>query len=165
MNTSVQTEELYKPSGYFQLIPFSRYNFAQRNKPKTKEIMPSYTGNLIDYLKAGNKEQQEQISQLWRFLAAYFPNPELNNLDHFPMHTYVMDDGCISVEWHFRNMNIAFDIETDPDESGWSLCSTREAGLYSIGGYLCDAASVEKAVKQIYDVLHQQWGSVSYAER
>ena len=153
----------YTPTGLLRTILYFGYNPSQRNKPVAKESMPSYTGNLFDYLTSGNEDQQSQLNQLWRYLVSSFPGPDLENLDRFPMHTFIMDDGTISVEWHFRNMNIAFDIEPDPEESGWSLVSTREAGLYSMGGYLHDSASIENAVKQINTVLRQQWGNVSYA--
>lgn len=165
MNTSAQTETMYKPSGYFQLIPHSGYNLKSRNKPFVKENMPSYTGNLFNFLTSGNEDQQFQLSQLWRYLTVFFPNPELKNLDRFPMHTFIMDDGAIAVEWHFRNMAIAFDIEEDAEESGWSLSSTPDAGNYAIGGDLSDVASIENAVRQVCDILNQQWDHVSYGSR
>ena len=160
MNTSVQTDTLYKPSGYFLLIPNSGYNLEVRNKPFEKNNMPSYTGNLFNFLTKGNEDQKDQLSQLWQYLNVYFPNPELENLDRFPMHAFIMDDGCISVEW---NMAVAFDIEEDISESGWSLSSTREAGLYSIGGYLSDEASIDQAISRVRNILIQQWDHVSYA--
>lgn len=165
MNISVQTETLYKSSGFFRLIPHSGYNFESRNKPFTKENMPSYTGNLFNFLTSGNEDQQFLLSQLWRYLTVFFPNPDLKNLDRFPMHTFIMDDGAIAVEWHFRNMAIAFDIEEDAEESGWSLSSTPDAGNYAIGGDLSDAASIENAVRQVRDILNQQWDHVSYGSR
>ena len=141
---------------------YSVYNI-NRNHTIAKERMPLYTGNLVNFLGSGNEDQQAQISDLWRCLRYYFPNPKLKDLDRFPMHTFIMDDGSISVEWHFRNMAVAFDIEEDISESGWSLSSTREAGLYSIGGYLSDEASIDQAVGRVRDILIQQWDHVSYA--
>lgn len=137
------------------------YN-TNRNHTIAKDRMPLFTGNLVNYLRSGNEDQQTQINDLWRSLRIYFPDQELKDLDRFPMHTF-MDDGTISVEWHFRNMAIAFDIEEDISESGWSLSSTREAGMYSIGGYLSDKASIEQAVERVRDILRQQWDRVSYA--
>jgi len=138
------------------------YN-TNRNHFSAKERMPLFTGNLIKFLKSGNEDQQAQISDLWRCLRYYFPDPNLKDLDRFPMHTFIMDDGAISVEWHFRNMAVAFDIEEDISESGWSLSSTREAGQYSIGGYLSGEASIDQAVTRVRDILIQQWDHVSYA--
>ncbi len=158
--TPVKTPE-YTSTGEKDPQWYLVYN-TNRNHTIAKERMPLYTGNLVNFLGSGNEDQQAQISDLWRCLRYYFPDPKLKDLDRFPMHTFIMDDGTISVEWHFRNMNIAFDIETEPEESGWSLCSTREAGLYSIGGYLSNSSDIENAVKRINEILRLQWSSVSH---
>ena len=163
MNTLVAPgRNKYITAGLLRLFPRWNYNNTHMKQSTSKENFPTYTGNLVQFLKAGNEDQQAQLGELWRFLSAFFPNSDLKNLDRFPMHTFIMDDGAIAVEWHFRNMAIAFDIEEDVEESGWSLSSTREAGNYSIGGYLSDAASFEKAVKQVSDILHKHWDCVSY---
>ena len=163
MNTLTQTDsQTYTSTGEKNPLWYMVYN-NNRNHTIAKERMPLYTGNLVNFLGSGNEDQQAQISDLWRSLSIYFRDQELKDLDRFPMHTFFMDDGTISVEWHFRNMAVAFDIEEDTSESGWSLSSTREAGQYSIGGYLTDKASIDQAVGRVKDILRQQWDRVSYA--
>ena len=69
---------------------------------------------------------------------------------------YVMDDDqCLSFEWSFGRMIIAFDIEVETINSCWTLSSTREAGNYHIGGYFHNDG-INKVVDRIYSILKEQ---------
>ena len=69
---------------------------------------------------------------------------------------YVMDDDqCLSFEWSFDRMMIAFDIEVKTINSSWSLSSTSEAGNYHIGGYF-HKDGINKVVDRIYSILREQ---------
>ena len=63
------------------------------------------------------------------------------------------DDYCLSVEWVFKHMRIAIDIERNVIESEWSLTSDRHAGNYSTGGYLI--RQYQSAIEKIYTALKE----------
>ena len=75
---------------------------------------------------------------------------------------FVMEeDNDLCVEWHFRNMAIAFDIEEKVINSCWTLSSTREAGNYSIGGFFHNDG-INKVVSRIYEILREQKDGLDY---
>jgi len=44
---------------------------------------------------------------------------DLSNIP--PLYAYVEEDGAVSVEWIFPDFRIGFNIEPNPDDSGWHL--------------------------------------------
>jgi len=64
------------------------------------------------------------------------------------------DDQCLTVEWQFKYIYIAFDIETEVINSCWTLSSTREAGNYSIGGFFHNDG-INKVVDRIYSIIRE----------
>jgi hypothetical protein len=69
---------------------------------------------------------QEMIDsfQLFGFDVGYLPS-----LDAF-----VVDDGSILIEWIYSNFRIGFNIECNPQDSGWFLVSNRQLGDIGASG-------------------------------
>lgn len=62
------------------------------------------------------------------------------DLTHLPpLHSTIVNDGSILIEWIFKDFRIGFSIEPNPDESGWYLVSNKNQGGISASGYISSA--------------------------
>lgn len=59
-----------------------------------------------------------------------------------PLHAYVEDDGAVSVEWIFPDFRIGFNIEPNPDDSGWHLVAGKNLGDKTESGQLMDMPKI-----------------------
>lgn len=59
-----------------------------------------------------------------------------------PLHAYVEDDGAVSVEWIFPDFRIGFNIEPNPDDSGWHLVAGKSLGDKTESGQLMDMPNI-----------------------
>ena len=55
-------------------------------------------------------------------------------LEKYPIGVFFCDDDSVSVEWRMPNLILNLDIESDPEETSWTLSSNENAGHYSEGG-------------------------------
>lgn len=59
------------------------------------------------------------------------------DLSHLPpLHAFFVNDGSILFEWIFNDFRIGFNIEANPNDSGWYLVSNRKLGEISASGYM-----------------------------
>lgn len=52
-----------------------------------------------------------------------------------PLQAFNVEDGSILIEWIFRDFRIGFNIEPNPNDSGWYLVSNKNLGEISASGY------------------------------
>jgi hypothetical protein len=53
-----------------------------------------------------------------------------------PMQAFIAEDGSALFEWIFRDYRIGFNIERNPQDSGWFLVTNRKLGEISACGFL-----------------------------
>lgn len=53
-----------------------------------------------------------------------------------PLYPYVEEDGSVLLEWIFPDFRIGFNIESNPDDSGWHLVSNKKLGSTIASGQL-----------------------------
>lgn len=59
------------------------------------------------------------------------------DLGYLPsLQAFNVEDGSILTEWIFRDFRIGFNIEPNPDDSGWYLVSNKNLGEISASGYI-----------------------------
>jgi len=59
------------------------------------------------------------------------------DLGHLPpLQAFNVDDGSVLIEWIFSNFRIGFNIEPNPEDSGWYLVSSKNLGEVSASGYI-----------------------------
>lgn len=51
-----------------------------------------------------------------------------------PLRAFNVDDGSILIEWIFKDFRVGFNIEENPDESGWYLVTNKNLGEISASG-------------------------------
>ena len=62
------------------------------------------------------------------------------DLGHLPpLGAFNVDDGSVLIEWIFSDFRIGFNVEPDPDDSGWYLVSNKNLGEISASGYTSGA--------------------------
>ena len=65
---------------------------------------------------------------------------DLNNIS--PLRAHVEEDGSVLIEWIFPDFRIGFNIEPNPDDSGWHLVSSKKLGDAIASGLLTDMVGV-----------------------
>lgn len=55
-----------------------------------------------------------------------------------PLHAHVDEDGSVLLEWIFSDFRVGFNIEPNPDDSGWHLVSNKTHNEYTASGQLED---------------------------
>jgi hypothetical protein len=59
------------------------------------------------------------------------------DLGHIPqLHAFRADDGSVLLEWVFGDYRIGFNIEPDPQDSGWFLVTNRNLGEITASGFI-----------------------------
>jgi len=59
-----------------------------------------------------------------------------------PLHSYIDEDGSALVEWIFPDFRIGFNIESNPDNSGWHLVSNKKLGDITASGQLANMEEI-----------------------
>lgn len=92
--------------------------------------------------RVGNQEikkQAERILTMIQETAATMQEAGYD-LSHLPpLRAFPDDDGSVLIEWIFNNFRVGFNIEPDPEESGWYLVSDMNLEGYNISGNVSDA--------------------------
>lgn len=55
-----------------------------------------------------------------------------------PLRAHVDEDGSVLLEWIFSDFRVGFNIEPNPDDSGWHLVSDKINNVYTASGQLGD---------------------------
>jgi len=55
-----------------------------------------------------------------------------------PLHAHLLDDGSVVVEWIVSDFRIGFNIELNPEESGWHYITSKKMGERTASGPLDD---------------------------
>lgn len=62
--------------------------------------------------------------------------PELNDIP--PLHAHVDEDGSVLLEWIFPDFRIGFNIEPNPDDSGFHMLTNKKLGERTESGQLAN---------------------------
>jgi len=92
-----------------------------------------------------NAEVAKQVERLLSFIdnIVNIAEQEKVDLSHIPsLHAYVEDDGSVLLEWVFPNFRIGFNIESNPDNSGWHLASNKKLGDMTASGQLANMGEI-----------------------
>lgn len=120
--------------------------------------MPFFA-SIAAHRYVGTESQQRQIQAIYGELVNFFQFfhvKDINLLKMFPVHTYVYGEGTIGIEWNLNKMVIAFDIESSPEDSCWTISSVQSAGNYNEGGYFSKTNSIESVVQDLSYRVFQQ---------
>lgn len=74
-------------------------------------------------------------------------------LEKYPIGVFFCDDDSVSVEWRMPNLILNLDIESDPEETSWTLSSNENAGHYSEGGYFPNNDRIESVLTGILEKI------------
>ena len=93
--------------------------------------------NIIPQIE--NADVAKQVDRLLSFIDKIVNIAEQKEVDlsHIPsLHAYVEEDGSVLLEWVFPDFRIGFNIESNPDNSGWHLVSNKKLGDITASGQL-----------------------------
>lgn len=62
--------------------------------------------------------------------------PDIINIP--PLLAHIGEDGAVTVEWIFPDFRVGFNIEPNPDDSGWHLVSNKKLNELNASGQLKD---------------------------
>jgi len=92
-----------------------------------------------------NTDVAKQVDRLLSFINMIIIAKEQEGVDLSsipPLHAYVEGDGAVSIEWIFPDFRIGFNIEPNPDDSGWHLVAGKELRDKTESGQLGDMVRV-----------------------
>jgi len=92
-----------------------------------------------------NADVAKQVKRLLSFIDKIVNIAEQKEVDlsHIPsLHAHVEEDGSVLLEWVFPDFRIGFNIESDPDYSGWHLVSNKKLGDITASGQLANIAEI-----------------------
>jgi hypothetical protein len=84
-------------------------------------------------------KQATEILTILQQLISTFRQMNFNLGNILQLNSYSVDDGSILFEWAFPEYRLGFNIETDVEESGWYLISTRQLGAITASGSINSA--------------------------
>jgi len=99
--------------------------------------------NIIPQIE--NAEVAKQVDRLLSFIDKIVNIAEQKKVDlsHIPsLHAYVEEDGSVLLEWVFPDFRIGFNIESNPDNSGWHLVSNKKLGDMTASGQLANMGEI-----------------------
>ncbi len=59
-----------------------------------------------------------------------------------PLQANQADDGSLSVDWIFPDFRVGFNIEPNPEDSGWHLVSSKRLGEMTASGHLSNMSEI-----------------------
>jgi hypothetical protein len=63
-----------------------------------------------------------------------------------PLRACVDIDGSVLLEWIFPDFRVGFNIEPDPQDSGWHLVSNKKVGEITASGQLTNTSEIVAAL-------------------
>ena len=88
-----------------------------------------------------NPNVAEQLDKLLSIIDKIFYVAQQGKIDlsYIPsLNAHVDEDGSVLVEWIFPDFRTGFNIEPNPDDSGWHLVSNKALNEYTASGQLAD---------------------------
>jgi len=92
-----------------------------------------------------NPSVAEQLSKLLSTIYILFratPREAREMSSIPPLRAHVDEDGSVLLEWIFSDFRVGFNIEPNPDDSGWHLVSDKTHNVYTASGQLGDMNEV-----------------------
>jgi len=92
-----------------------------------------------------NADVSKQVERLLSFIDKIVKIAEQEEVDlsHIPsLHAYVEEDGSVLLEWVFPDFRIGFNIDSNPDNSGWHLVSNKKLGDITASGQLANMGEI-----------------------
>lgn len=92
-----------------------------------------------------NADVSKQVERLLSFIDKIVKIAEQEEVDlsHIPsLHAYIEEDGSVLLEWVFPDFRIGFNIESNPDNSGWHLVSNKKLGDITASGQLANMGEI-----------------------
>ena len=72
---------------------------------------------------------------------------EVNDMPPLPpLHAHIDKDGSVLIEWIFPDFRVGFNIEPDPEDSGWHLVSNKKVGEITASGQLTNTGEIVAAL-------------------
>lgn len=100
-----------------------------------------------------NADVAEQVDNLLSFINIIVNVEQQDRVDlsHIPpIHAYVEEDGSALLEWIFPDFRIGFNLESNPDDSGWHLVSGKNLRNKTESGQLMN---IPKIVSYLFDFI------------
>jgi len=66
-----------------------------------------------------------------------------------PLHAHIDEDGSVLLEWAFPDFRIGFNIEQNPENSGWHLVTNKKLGDKTESGQLVDLVKIIRTVTSL----------------
>lgn len=117
-------------------------SFAGESDPlrQPREIIPRVDNPCV-------AEQLERllsiISQMIQLVKQERQRRELNDMPPLPpLRACVDKDGSVLVEWIFPDFRVGFNIEPDPQDSGWHLVSNKKVREITASGQLTNTGKI-----------------------
>ena len=96
---------------------------------QAREIIPQIRNQSVA------KQTKRLVSIIHRMIQLVKEaKPELNDIPL--LQAYTDEDGSVLLEWIFPDFRVGFNIEPNPDDSGWHLVSNNKLEEYTASGQL-----------------------------
>ena len=127
------------------------YNYVKSPTKRARDIISQEEGLHYNYVKSLTKRARNILPQIKNpCVAEQFDglisiiNKIVNTAERMgeklslipPLHAYIEEDGAVSVEWIFPDFRIGFNIEPNPDDSGWHLVAGKNLENITKSGQL-----------------------------
>jgi hypothetical protein len=145
----------YQETDYRKIIPLRQARQVSQYQPETGTIgsrggssfltlsryslilEPAWEAtNTIKDLKIA--EQSKKIVESLQDIFTSLQQRKLDITSLHPLRGFVAEDGSFLIEWVFDDFRIGFTIESNPDESGWYLISTKKLGSITAYGSISE---------------------------
>lgn len=116
---------------------------ADTSRLHWKSNLVKQARNIIPKIK--NAEVAEQLDVLLSLIdiIVNVEKQEREDSSHIPpLHAYIEEDGAVSVEWIFPDFRIGFNIEPNPNDSGWHLVAGKNLRDKTESGQLEDMPTI-----------------------
>jgi len=87
-------------------------------------------------------EQAQRLLSTMERIVQLVPPEKLAPRNVPPLQAYEVDDGSLSVEWIFPDFRVGFNIEPNPEDSGWHLVSNKRLGEITASGHLSSMSEI-----------------------
>jgi hypothetical protein len=91
------------------------------------------------------KQTEKLLSILGQMMQAIKKErPELSDIPR--LHAHIDEDESVLIEWIFPDFRVGFNIEPDPEDSGWHLVSNKKVGEITASGQLTNTGEIVAAL-------------------
>jgi len=103
-----------------------------------------------------NSDVTKQLDKLLSSIDKIFNDAPQRGVDLScipPLHAHIDEDGSVLLEWIFSDFRIGFNIEPNPDDSGWHLVSNKTLNEYTASGQLADT-NMNEIIIRLLNFIH-----------